>query len=223
MIVPSTARGYPNSIEALAALIDQPRFPELVRRFLYDQLNPGTDISSGDIPLHRCPVFGERVSVYHSAVARFFAPSDLCGAGGMYRETIRSNPNWRDEYARHDTVFIETGEGNMRGMRIGRVRLFFSFRYHRMHYPCALVEWFIPDDEPDEDTGMWVVRPTFRGNRQRTSAVVHLNCIARAAHLLPVFGSSFIPDEIRFSNSLDVYRAYFVNNNVDHHSHEFLS
>jgi hypothetical protein len=83
--------------------------------------------------------------------------------------------------------------------------------------------WFIPGDEPDEDTGMWVVRPEFYGNGRRTLAIVHLDCIARAAHLLPVFGSSFVPDELHFSDSLDVYRAYFVNNNIDHHCHEFLS
>ena len=57
LITLSTARGYPNSIEALAAHIEQPRFPELLRRFLYDQLNPGADVSPDDIPLHRCPIF----------------------------------------------------------------------------------------------------------------------------------------------------------------------
>jgi hypothetical protein len=220
--VPSTARGYPNSIEALAAQIKQPRFLELVRRFLYKQLNPGADNPSDDIPLHQCPVFTGRIFVYHSAVARFFAPSDLCGAGGMYQERIRSNPNWHGEYVRHDTVFIETGQGGMQGMVIGRVRLFFSFTFDRKRHSCALVEWFIPGDEPDEDTGMWVVRPAFHSGRRKL-AIVHLDCIARAAHLLPVFGSSFIPDELHFSDSLDVFRAYFVNNYVDHHSHEFLS
>jgi hypothetical protein len=218
-----TARGYPNSIEALAVHIKQPQFPELLRCFLYNQLNPGADISPDDIPLHRCPVFNGQISVYHSAVARFFAPSDLCGAGGMYQERIRSNPNWHGEHTRHDTVFVETGQGSMQGMVIGRVRLFFSFASDRKRYSCALVEWFIPQDEPDEDTGMWVVKPEFYSNGQRTLAVVHLDCIARAAHLLPVFRSSFVPDELHFSDSLDVYHAYFVNNNIDHHCHEFLS
>jgi hypothetical protein len=221
--MPFIARGYPNAIDALSAHIEQPRFPELLRRFLYDQLNPGADISADDIPLHLCPVFNGRISVYHSAIARYFAPSDLCGVGGMYQERIRSNPDWRNEFARHDTVFIEIGQGGMQGMVIGRVRLFFSFVSDRKRYPCALVEWFIPGDEPDEDTGMWVVRPEFHGNGRRTLAIVHLDCIARAAHLLPVFGSSFVPDELHFSDSQDVYRAYFVNNNIDHHCHEFLS
>jgi len=212
-------------MEELSAYIEQPRFPELLQRFLYDQLNPGAAISSDDIPLDQCPVFNSRISVYHSAVARFFAPSDLCGAGGMYQERIRSNPNWREEYARYDTVFIEAdaGQGGMGGMVIGRVQLFFSFSLNGTRYPCALVKWLIPGDEPDEDTGMWVVRPQFYGNGRRTLAVVHVNCIARAAHLLPVFGSSFVPDEIHYSDSLNVYRAYYVNDNIDHHSKEFLS
>jgi hypothetical protein len=220
------ARGYPTSVEALAAHIEQPRFSELLRRFLYDQLNVNTAISADDIPLDHCPVFVGRIVVFHSAVARFFAPSDLSGAGGMYQERIRANPNWRDECARYDTVFVQTGSdvGRMKGMVIGRARLLFSFTSSGTCYPCALVEWFTPEDELDEDTGMWVVRPEFEGRSgRRTLAIVHLDCIARAAHLIPVFGTSLVPDELHFSNSLDVYQAYFVNNNIDHHCHEFLS
>jgi len=163
--------------------------------------------------------------MYHSAIARFFAFSDLCGAGAMYQERIHSNPNWHNKYARRDTVFVETGggQGAMQGMVIGRVHLFFSFALDKKSYQCALIEWFIPRDEPDKDTEMWVVRPEFQSNGRRTIAVIHLDCIDRAVHLLPVFGSAFVPDELLFSDSLDVYRAYFVNNNIDHHCHEFLS
>jgi hypothetical protein len=70
---------------------------------------------------------------------------------------------------------------------------------------------------------MWVVRPEFRGNGRRALDIIHLESIARAAHLLPVFGLSFVPEELHFSDSLDVYRAYFINNSIDHHCHEFLS
>lgn len=194
---------------------------------MYSQLNQGAEIRPVDIPLDLCPDFKGRIFVYHSAVARFFAPSDLCGTGGMYRERIRSNPNWREGYIRHDTVFVETnpapGQRGMQGMEIARVRLFFSFMLDDKHYPCALVEWFIPSNEPDEDTRMWVVRPEFHDDGQRTLDVIHLESVARAAHLLPVFGSSFIPEELHFSDALEVFRAYFVNNFVDHHSNEFLT
>ena len=116
-----TARGYPNSLEALAAHIQQPRLLELFRRYLYDKQNPNAEISPDDIPLDQCPEFTGRISVYHSAVACFFAPSNYCGIGGMYQERIRSNPNWHGEYARYDTVFVSTGggQGCMKDMMIG--------------------------------------------------------------------------------------------------------
>ena len=95
----SSARGYPSSVEALANHIHQPQFPHLLRRFLYNQVNPNADIPSNEVPIEDCPFFSGRISVYHSAVTRFYAPSDLCGAGGMYQERIRSNPKWRGEYA----------------------------------------------------------------------------------------------------------------------------
>ncbi|KAH9994306.1 hypothetical protein BJV74DRAFT_877659 [Russula compacta] len=205
-------RGYPRSLESLANHIDQPRFLEALRRFLYDQIHSDSNISSANVDIEQCPNFTGRIYVYHSAIARFFAPSDLCGTGGMYRECIRSNPNWCGENARHDTMFISTGSemDAMQGMTIGL-------------FPCALVHWLIPDNVPDDDTGMWVVQPEFAGNRRRTLSVIHLDGVARAAHLLPVYGSSFVPEDFDFSDSLDSFRAYFVNNCIDHHSHEFLS
>jgi hypothetical protein len=147
----------------------------------------------------------------------------------MYRERIRSHPNWRGRYARRDTVFIETDADldGMPGMAIGRVILFFSFTFDDRHFPCALVHWLLPGDEPDEDTGLWIVQPEFEGDRRhrgrRTLAIIHLDCVARAAHLLPVYGPSFVPESFQFSDSLDAFRAYFVNRHVDHHSHSFLT
>jgi hypothetical protein len=190
---------------------------------LYGQLNPRAVISPDDIPLHQCSVFNGQISVYHSAVARYFASSDLCGTGSMYQEWICSNSDWCNEHSQCDTVFVETGQAGMQGMTVGCVQLFFSFASDREQYPYALVEWFIPGDKPNEDTRIWVVRPEFYGNGCQTLTIVHLDCIARAVHLLLVFGSSFVPNELHFSDSLDVYRAYFVNNNIDHHCHKFLS
>ncbi|EIW78065.1 hypothetical protein CONPUDRAFT_34808, partial [Coniophora puteana RWD-64-598 SS2] len=151
---PTLAFGYTRYLPELAAEICQPRLPELIRRFLYDQLNPGQ--ADNEVPpLHQCPTFSGRVDVFHSAVARFWSPSDFSGAGGMRRERIRCNPCWRGEYARHDTVFVDTNtdEPGMRGMM------------------------------PDEDTGLWVVRPEYLHGR-RHLAVISLDAISRASHLI---------------------------------------
>jgi hypothetical protein len=177
-----------------------------------------------DVLLNECPSFVGNISVFHSAIARFYAPSDLCGAGGMYHECIRSNPNWRGEYARYDTMFVETNAelDSMPGMAIGRARLFFSFKFRGKQYSCALVHWLVPYDEPDEDTGMWVVQPEFQGNGRRTLSIIPLDSVARAAHLLSIYGSLFLPEDFHFADSLDVFLAYFVNPYIDHHSNEFL-
>jgi hypothetical protein len=99
----------------------------------------------------------------------------------------------------------------MQGMAIGHALLFFSFTFHDCYYPCALIHWLVPGDEPDEDTGLWVVQPKFGANGRCTLAVIHLDCVARGAHLLPVYGLSFIPEDFYFSDALDAFHAYFVN------------
>jgi hypothetical protein len=67
-----------------------------------------------------------------------------------------------------------------------------------------------------------VVEPEFDGNGHRTLAIIHLDCVAQAAHLLPVYGPSFIPEDFHFSDSLDAFHAYFVNQHIDHHSHDLI-
>ncbi|KII83568.1 hypothetical protein PLICRDRAFT_180341 [Plicaturopsis crispa FD-325 SS-3] len=217
---------YPRNIHGLAARIQQPRLPELTRRFLYDQLHPDAELTADDVPLDQCPRILGKISVFHSAVARFYAPSDFCGSGGMYRERIRANPDWRGEYARYDTVFVVTDaeQPGMCGMAIGRLRLLYSFTHDGVDYPCALVEWLVPfEDRPDDITGMWMVKHEYEGNGRPSMAVIHLDCIARAAHLIGVYGSSFMPENFHFSYSLGVFRAYYVNRYIDHHTHEFLA
>lgn len=213
---------YPRRLNDLARHIEEPGFPLALRRFLYELRYP----DSNTIPdLDDCPEFDGQIDVFHSAVARFYAPSDLCGAGGMYRERIRSNPLWYGIAPRRDTVFVvlDEEEAGMRGMVIAQVLLFFSFKYARRDFACALVHWLVCDgDEPDADTGMWTVRPEFEGNR-RTLQVIHLDSIARGAHLLPVYGRKFLPEGFDYTYALKVFPSYFVNRYADHHTHEFLT
>ncbi|KAJ7635036.1 hypothetical protein FB45DRAFT_989651 [Roridomyces roridus] len=211
------ARGYPKDLHSLAAHIEQPLFPAVFRRFLYEELHGPVD----DVALDDCPVFGSHIKVFHSAIARFYAPSDLCGAGGMYSELIRANPNWHG-YARHDTVFVAVGGPAMAGLVVGRVLLFFAFHYAGKDYQCALVHWFVPvGDTPDPDTGMWVVKPEVQ-RREPSLAIVPVQCIARAAHLIGVCGTSALPEDFHFSDTLDAFNRYFVNPYADHHMYEFL-
>ena len=52
--------------------------------------------------------FDGPICVFHSAKAEFYAPSDLCGTGGMHREVIHVNSNYGGS-PRFDTVFVSVG------------------------------------------------------------------------------------------------------------------
>lgn len=222
LLIFGVARKIPKQLDALVDHIQQPQLPDLIRRFLYDQLYPNSPISGTDMPIDECPMFQERVSVFTSAVATFFAPSDFSGMGGMHRERIRSVSMWRHGPARRDCVFIQKDDkvDGFRGLHAARFLLFFSFAFEGVTYPCALVTWFLPiGNEPCDQTGMWVVEPELDEDGERVMAVVHLDCILRGAHLIAVYGSSFLPIGFHFTDTLDAFQAY-INKYADHHSHE---
>jgi hypothetical protein len=210
--------------EALQNELQQPNFIYLLRRFLYGQIHPDSE-SDSDIPVNWLPAFHAKISVYASAVATYFAPSDLCGIGGMRRERIRAVPSWRRGPARYDCVFVNadpSAEG-MRGLDVARVRAFFSFKFRGVNYPCALVHWFSRiGDKPDKNTGMWVVEPEFDFAQSPLggSAIIHLDTIFRAAHLLGVCNDNFLPRNLTFHDSLDTFHSYYVNKFIDHHAFE---
>lgn len=209
----------------MAEYINEPGFSSALNEFLYARRHPSRPIPNDvDTRVN----FTGKIQVFHSATTRFYAPSDLCGAGGMYRQCIRCNPSWYG-HPRQDTVFVvqddDEGQIGMEGMLVARLHLLFSIvdEYNDETVPCALVSWFIPDqDHRDPDTRMWTVKA--EGTRtEQPVQVIHLKSIARGAHLLPKYGVGLLPDYISHTNALNEFQTYFVNNHIDHHCHEFLS
>ncbi|KAF7336374.1 hypothetical protein MVEN_02186000 [Mycena venus] len=97
----------PCDVHELALYMDQPRLHELIRRFLFDQLNPDAPLPGAKIQLDQCPAFAECVYLHNSARAVFYAPSDVSGVGGMHHERIRATKSWYCGPARYDCVFLE--------------------------------------------------------------------------------------------------------------------
>lgn len=212
----------------MAEYINEPNFPSAFKSFLYSLHHPTCVLPDNHENLIN---FSGRILVYHSAINCFYAPSDLCGPCGMYRQRIRCNPSWYGQ-PRHDTVFViqDEAKAGMEGMLIARIHLLFSFVDHEAVdveggeiVECALVSWFLPaSDRRDLDTRMWTVKP--EGTRHRRPLqVIPLKSIARGAHLLPKYGVGMLPDYINHVNVLDEFQEYFVNSFIDHHCHEFLS
>lgn len=221
-----TERSYPRFAVDLAAHIKFPEFPDLLASFLADQLHHDnhdnySDDTSDDFGLD---LSDYPLSVFHSAVATFYAPSDPCGIRGMRRERIRSTPTWRKHGPRRDCAFAveNQDEQGFRGMSVVRAKLFFSFTHDGVDYPGALVEWFKKvGRSPDLETGMWIVEPEMKGQSCLTT-IVHLDTLLRGAHLIPVYGSAHIPVGFRYIHSLDAFKAFHVNKYIDHHANEIV-
>ncbi|KAF8800429.1 hypothetical protein BYT27DRAFT_7262837 [Phlegmacium glaucopus] len=122
------ARGYPKTLAVLSDFLAMPQLNEYIRRFLYDQQNPDSEIFGMDVGLHNCPEISPtlHINIFHLALAIFHAPSDLSGTGGMCCEHIRCAPSWRRGPAHHDCIFIERNPDE----------------FDDVVYPCALVHWF---------------------------------------------------------------------------------
>ena len=163
--------------------------------------------------------------ILHScASAMFYAPTEVSGPGGMHCEIIRAMPSWHGKFPRYDTVLVvvHPERVGMMQFRVARICQFLSFTYDDTFYPCALVEWFVTDEDgPDNVTGMWIVCPE-EIDEQRVASIIPLLSIAHACHLMPILYRTFLPADFHFSETLDAFQAYYVNCYVDYHAHETI-
>lgn len=140
-----------------------PDIASILSRFLFEQHVLTSDPSvSPNTPEDSYPHYTGKIKVFNSASALFYAPSDVSGIHGMRREIIQSAPNWRNEGPRQDCVFVNANPETdpMNGLEVAHALAFFSFPFEGAYYPCAIVSWFdCVGEQPDEDTGMWMVRP----------------------------------------------------------------
>ena len=218
-----TERKRARTVSALADELSLPHLQELIRNFLIGQHLPNDARDPSIIPVTEFPFYDGKISVFNSASSRFYAPSDISGIHGMRVEHIRSCSNWRKSDSRYDCVFVNanTELDGMRGLEIARVLCFFSFKFRLITYPCAVVRWFDTiGNSPDSDTGMWIVRPAWHHDQSPNISVIHIDAIYRAAHLIPIYGPSFVSRAIRFYHSYDAFGAFYVNKYADHHAFE---
>jgi len=219
-------RQYAKTITTLATDLKQPKLLGLIRRFLYNEDNPCIPYKGFDVALSECPYPSSRIHVYHSAACVFHAPSDPSGTGGMRREHIRVTPKWfKTSKPRFDTVFLKRDQLGRPAdpFCAARVLLLFSIKYKGIERHCALVHWYeILGNEPDEETGMWIVRNGRRNGTLPNLTVIDIDCIFRAVHLIGVYGSIRIPRELQQHHSLDAFETFYVNKFADHHAFDYL-
>ena len=82
-----------------------------VHHFLACTTRPDLDTDSlshiSDLSDSLLPSFFDKISIYTSAVASFYAPSNICGIKGMRREPIHASSLWRKGAPHYNTVLVE--------------------------------------------------------------------------------------------------------------------
>ena len=209
----------------LAGQLSVPELPDLVQNFLYQQENPESLIPLGTVLLDICPTLSRtKVYVYLSAIATYFAPSDKSGTRGMFWECICAVDSWRKGPPRHDCVFVEQDSDleGFCGLLVARIQSFLSIQHNKVSYPCALVSWYLAiGNQPCPDTKMWKVQPDLENLGQPILDIIHLDAIWCNAHLIGVCdGTTWLPYNFRCHDSLDSFKAFYVNKYIDYHAHE---
>ncbi|KIO06313.1 hypothetical protein M404DRAFT_24596 [Pisolithus tinctorius Marx 270] len=64
-------------VGSLAAELEIPQFPEILRRFLHGQLYPADACDPQEIPFDECPFYDGKLRIYNSASSTFFVLSNL--------------------------------------------------------------------------------------------------------------------------------------------------
>ncbi|KAI9568902.1 hypothetical protein HD554DRAFT_2204879 [Boletus coccyginus] len=200
------ARNIPDLTKELNIL----KLLTLIYYFLYDQIYGNTHQSSADVPLKAMPIYRGRMDVFHSALVTFFALSDPSEIGGMHHEHIQATSSCTN---------------SINGMDVARVLCPFSFLFLSNTFSCTLVHWYkCIGSWPDNSTGLWMVRPSFKDDGSCKLSVIHLNSIFYAVHLLPIFdNSTSIHPAVNLHNFLNAFKGYYVNKFADHHAFEILS
>ncbi|KAH9014314.1 hypothetical protein EDB84DRAFT_1277736, partial [Lactarius hengduanensis] len=105
----------------------------------------------------------------------------------------------------------------------------FSLEHSGETFPTVLIWWYTLSDDSghrDEATGMWLVEREYNWDQKLHLAVIHINTIFRAVHLLPYFGQEHTQTKPNQTNTntdtLDSYANFYVNKYADHHSFEIL-
>ena len=203
--------------------IGQPDLLLLICQFLARITGPHPNASESDRSEISLPTFLDKISVYKSAIASLYVPSDICGIKGMCCEWIHATPSWWKGAPRYDTILVETDPDydSMQGTDVAQVKLFLSLHYNGTEYCCALVDWFSRiGDNPDEDTSLQVVEQDCDANGHQILQVIDIDTIIWCAHLIGVYRPDPVNTELKFRDSLYAFHTYYVNKYADHHSFE---
>lgn len=82
------------------------------------------------VSLNECPAITGKVYLFNSAWVVYYAPSDLCGMGGIHSEHIWAVKSWYHGAPWYDCVYIgKSDDLGFMGLHVAHVFVFFSFKH----------------------------------------------------------------------------------------------
>jgi hypothetical protein len=82
-----------------------------------------------------------------------------------------------------------------------------------------MVQWYSHfGDEPDKDTGMWIMEPDVYEGGKPITDIIHLDTIVHASHFIAMYGNKPVLKGIPFCYALNLFHLYYVNKYIDHHA-----
>ena len=103
---------------------------------------------------------------------------------------------------------------NALGLRVAQLRVIFALPEHLRHpllpNRLAYVDWFTPFRGPQPDSGLFSVSRTSRNNGP-ISEIIPLNSILSSCHLIPRFGTKYLPAKWNTDNVLEQCKSFFLN------------
>jgi len=171
------------------------------------------------------PIIKGKIHTFNTAVATFYAPSDISGIPGMHHEYIQAMSSWRNGPAHYNCVLVNTkpNVNGAQGFKVAWVFLFL-FLHGGKEYLCAFIQWYaFIGTRPDKDTGCWVVEPDIKDGKSSHVVVIHIDCILCAIHLMPITRSAhFVDWSITMHTLLDTFKLFYLNRFIDYHAFESL-
>jgi hypothetical protein len=118
------------------------------------------------------------------------------------------------EYAVKSLAHVVSNLDNALGLRVAQLRVIFALPEHLQHpllpNKLAYVDWFTPFRIPHPDSGLFPVYRTSRNN-QPISEIIPLDSIVSSCHLIPRFGTKYLPAKWDADSVLEQCKSFFLN------------
>jgi hypothetical protein len=140
----------------------------------------------------------------------------------MHQEYIQVTRSWRNGPACNNCVLVNTkpNANSTHRFEIAQVFLFFSFLHDGQEYQCAFVQWYsFAGTKCNKDIGCWMVEPDNSNSKSPHIAIIYIDCIVRATHLMPTTRTAlFVNRSVTIHTSLNIYDLFYINRFVDNHA-----